>query len=180
MLQLICHRDTPAVKVTGIEVGIARFDDGRLWLRYHAEGHLEALELNEPRLPERTDNLWQSTCFEAFLRKQGEESYVEYNFAPSGQWSAYAFNQYRSGGANLVVESAPQILLDASEGHFAMETEINCPTDWRNSVIDLSLTAVIKETDGTKSYWALVHPLGKPDFHHRDCFALRLEAPRGS
>jgi len=23
----------------------------------------------------------------------------------------------------------------------------------------------------------LAHPEGKPDFHHRDCFALYLEAP---
>ena len=36
---------------------------------------------------------------------------------------------------------------------------------------------VIEELDGTKSYWALAHPPGKPDFHHPDCFALTLAAP---
>ena len=41
----------------------------------------------------------------------------------------------------------------------------------------LGLSAVIEETDGTKSYWALAHPPGKPDFHHKDCFALTLPAP---
>jgi len=40
----------------------------------------------------------------------------------------------------------------------------------------LGLSAVIEEIDGTKSYWALAHPPGKPDFHHPDCFALTLPA----
>jgi len=41
----------------------------------------------------------------------------------------------------------------------------------------LALSAVIEEIDGTKSYWALAHPPGKPDFHHPDCFTLTLGAP---
>lgn len=40
-----------------------------------------------------------------------------------------------------------------------------------------AISAVIEETDGTKSYWALAHPPGRPDFHHSDCFALELAAP---
>src|SRR3546814_9971873 len=43
--------------------------------------------------------------------------------------------------------------------------------------VRVALSAVIEETDGTKSYWALRHPPGKPDFHHPDCFALALGAP---
>lgn len=38
----------------------------------------------------------------------------------------------------------------------------------------LSVTAVIEETDGTKSYWALAHGSDKPDFHHPDSFVLEL------
>ena len=41
----------------------------------------------------------------------------------------------------------------------------------------IALSAVIEEVDGTKSYWALRHPPGAPDFHHPDCFALELPAP---
>jgi hypothetical protein len=33
---------------------------------------------------------------------------------------------------------------------------------------------VIEETNGAKSYWALKHPPGKPDFHHADGFVLEL------
>jgi len=44
----------------------------------------------------------------------------------------------------------------------------------------IGLAAVIEELDGTKSYWALAHPPGAPDFHHADCFALTLPAIGGS
>jgi hypothetical protein len=44
-------------------------------------------------------------------------------------------------------------------------------SDWR-----LGLSAVIEETNGRKSYWALTHPPGQPDFHHSDCFAAELSS----
>jgi len=40
---------------------------------------------------------------------------------------------------------------------------------WRAGV-----SAVIEEIDGTKSYWALAHPPGEPDFHDADSFVLEL------
>ena len=39
---------------------------------------------------------------------------------------------------------------------------------------ELGLSAVIEEQDGTKSYWALAHPDGPPDFHDPACFAASL------
>ncbi len=47
--------------------------------------------------------------------------------------------------------------------------------DWQ-----IGLSAVIEEKAGAMSYWALNHPPGKPDFHHKDCFALTLPAPASS
>jgi hypothetical protein len=44
--------------------------------------------------------------------------------------------------------------------------------DW-----ELGISAVIETRDRQKSYWALAHPPGKPDFHHADCFAATLPAP---
>jgi hypothetical protein len=44
----------------------------------------------------------------------------------------------------------------------------------------LALSAVIETLDGAKSYWALAHPPGKPDFHHADCFAIELPAASGA
>jgi len=42
--------------------------------------------------------------------------------------------------------------------------------------LEVGLSAVIETTDGRIAYFALRHPEGKPDFHHDDAFALRLEA----
>jgi hypothetical protein len=38
----------------------------------------------------------------------------------------------------------------------------------------LGMSAVIEDKAGRMSYWALAHPPGKPDFHHRDCFAYEF------
>jgi hypothetical protein len=46
-----------------------------------------------------------------------------------------------------------------------------------DAIWHVGLSAVIEETNGRKSYWALCHPPGKPDFHHPDCFALELPPP---
>jgi hypothetical protein len=40
----------------------------------------------------------------------------------------------------------------------------------------MEVSAVIEENSGAKSYWALKHPPGKPDFHHADGFDLTLSA----
>ena len=172
---LICHTDTPARTVDSIRVESERTGNG-LWLRFHAELELAKLRLPDPAEPDRTDGLWQSTCFEAFVRPQGRGEYSEFNFSPSSQWAAYLFASYRGGMAQLELTAPPPIYLDASEGHFALESNIPSP----NAAIQLALSAVIEETDGTRSYWALAHPPGKPDFHHPTCFAATLAAPQAS
>ncbi len=177
MLQLVCHPDTPAKTVLGVEVTTRLLANGELWLRYYVDGVLDNLETLSPAKPLRTDGLWQTTCFEAFLSKHGETRYYEYNFAPSGAWASYQFDDYRTGMSDFSVDETPEIFLDASDTHFAAEVTVSVPDDLLSGSIDLNLTAVIEETDGTKSYWALAHAPGKPDFHHRDCFALKLSAP---
>jgi hypothetical protein len=180
MLQLVCHPDTPSKTVIGVEVTTELSASGALWFRFYVDGVLDKLETLAPAEPLRTDGLWETTCFEAFLGKPGEAGYCEYNFAPSGAWAAYQFNEYRAGGRDLVVDEMPEIFLDASETHLAAEVTINVPAHLLSGPIDLNLTAVIEETDGTKSYWALAHPNGKPDFHHRDCFTFKLLPPEAA
>ena len=48
-------------------------------------------------------------------------------------------------------------------------TGLRPDADWR-----LALTAVIEQRDSLKSYWALAHPAGQPDFHHADGFSQIL------
>jgi hypothetical protein len=126
----------------------------------------------EPRESARADGLWQTTCFEAFLRGEGEDRYREWNFAPSGEWAAYDFTSHRADMAPADVASPPYIRMEDNLTWWALGATIavEADRDWR-----LGLSAVLEEKDGTKSYWALAHPPGgKPDFHARDCFAARL------
>lgn len=174
-LSMKCHPATPADTVTAITVEYEIQPAGRLWLRYFVDCDLENLVLPSPAEPQRTDGLWTTTCFELFLYQRDSPSYFEFNFSSSSEWAAYRFDDYREGMADWLT-STPEIYDDASDTHFALEATIVLPQSgaghWK-----AALSAVIHERGDIKSYWALKHPPGEPDFHHRDCFALQLAPP---
>jgi hypothetical protein len=121
--------------------------------------------------PARAEDLWQTTCFEAFLRIPGFDSYREWNFAPSGAWAAYDFERHREGRTDADV-AAPYVRVEDNLTWWALGATIPVDAD---AVWALGLSAILEEKDGTKSYWALAHPPGeKPDFHAADCFAASL------
>ena len=125
----------------------------------------------EPAEPERAEDLWQTTCFEAFFRLESERGYREWNFAPSSQWAAYDFASHREGRADAEV-AAPYVRVEDNLTWWALGATIavDAGVEWQ-----LGLSAILEEKDGTKSYWALAHPDGdKPDFHDPVCFAARL------
>jgi hypothetical protein len=125
----------------------------------------------EPVDAERADDLWQTTCFEAFLRVPGAAPYREWNFAPSSAWAAYDFTDMREGRSNADV-AAPYVRIEDNFTWWALGATITVEA---NSVWELGLSAVLEEKDGTKSYWAIAHPPGeKPDFHDPACFAAHL------
>src|SRR3954453_7627462 len=103
--------------------------------------------------PKRAADLWQTTCFEAFLRVPGTESYREWNFAPSGEWAAYDFAAYREDRTNSDV-ATPYIRVEDNFTWWAFGATISVEA---NGVWEFGLSAVLEETDGTKSYWALTH-----------------------
>ena len=125
--------------------------------------------------PERTDGLWRTTCLELFLMPADAGHYFEFNFSPSTQWAAYAFDGYRTGMTPLALATPPQIA--RLENGVTVTCDLGGVT---SGTPHIGLAAVIEETGGTKSYWALAHPPGPPDFHHPACFAATLPAPRAA
>jgi hypothetical protein len=90
-LALRLHPDSPCPAVTQIDVDIARPQAARLILRYSVSGTINDLHLPPVISPARAEELWQRTCFEAFLRCPASAIYYEFNFAPSTCWAAYQF-----------------------------------------------------------------------------------------
>jgi len=191
------HPDSPCGPLTGVEVEVARLGPLILELRYVLRGSVDKISLRSPE----ADDLWRHTCFEAFLRVGEEEGYLEYNVAPSGDWKAYSFLGYREGreaakGAGLArldldrrtrpltAEKRAQYEasgLDSMErfepSYFSAKAQLSLPralTLALDRPWHLGLSTVVEERNGRLSYWALAHPPGDPDFHHRDCFVLEL------
>ena len=70
------------------------------------------------------------------------------------------------------VDSGP-----APAQNYALSATLEDPSFGAPGPWEAAICAVIEEADGTKSYWALAHPPGAPDFHHPDCFVLDLPPP---
>lgn len=175
-LPLLPHPDTPCRALDEILVELSIRRPGLLRLRYVLKGQTGRLRIPPVSPAERTDGLWAHTCFELFIAPGPDGGYLEYNFAPSTRWAAYAFDGYRNGMRDLAVR-APAISIAQIAGQFAVSVEVGIPPIPDGGAVRIGLSAVIEEEDGAKSYWALRHPPGRPDFHHSDCFALSLPAP---
>jgi hypothetical protein len=172
------HPATPCDAVQGIEVVAARPAPGLLQLTYVLVGSLGNLAIPSIGRPVRVDELWRATCFEDFVRAEGEAGYVELNLAPSTAWAAYAFDSYRDGMRDADIPT-PWIGVRATDERLELRAEVHlsslpdlADTPWR-----LAISAVIEETSGRKSYWALAHPPDRPDFHAPAGFVLDLPPP---
>jgi hypothetical protein len=172
-MQLVSHPRTAHAAIRGVTAELER-DGTRFGCRYSIAGAAKEL-IWEPGEPSRADELWRHTCCELFVMAEGG-GYLEFNFAPSGQWAAYRFDGYRRGIRDLEYV-VPRLTVDQGNERLVLHAEVDLPAI---AAIAVGLSAVIETADGTKSYWALAHPPGKPDFHHPDCFALKLPAAGGA
>jgi hypothetical protein len=175
-LALKLHPDSRSSAATRIEVDVASPRPGNLLLHYFVTGKIGDLRIPPLAALTRGDKLWQHTCFEAFVRAAQSPSYYELNFAPSMQWAAYRFSGYRRGMSVANEVSAPHIAVQPSATSYELQAALDLSSLPSDAAWHLGLSAVIEETSGRKSYWALAHPPGKPDFHHSDCFAYELAA----
>ena len=175
MRQLLrLHPDSRCFAAAHVEVEVARPRADSLVLSYIVTGRMSDIRMPPVMPAARSDELWRHTCFEAFVRASSGAEYYEFNFAPSTQWAAYRFSGYRSGMRVAAEISAPPIEVRSSPDCYTLQASLELDrlsdlprkASWR-----LGLSALIEETSGHKSYWALAHPPGKPDFHHADCFA---------
>jgi hypothetical protein len=171
------HADSTCSAATHIEVDVACPHGSKLVLSYFVIGTMGDIRLPTVTVPARSHGLWRHTCFEAFVSASLGDFYYEFNFAPSTQWAAYRFSSYRSGMQVATGIIAPIIDVRSGPDRYILQAtlDLDCLPDLpRDDRWRLALSALIQDTGGQKSYWALAHPPGKPDFHHADCFAYAL------
>ena len=145
-----------------------------LQLLYQLEGNLDAVVIPEPSpTPTRGDGLWQSTCFECFFAKPGQDAYWEMNLSPCGDWNVYQLQGYRAGLCADPRFTAISHQVEQSARRLAISLTIPLPAELADAPqLDLAICAVIALRDGSTSYWALRHCAPEADFHRRESFAL--------
>ena len=170
------HPDSSCFAVTHVEVEVARPHARSLVFAYIVDGKISDLAMPPMAAATRADELWRHTCFEAFVAVSPIVAYYEFNFAPSTQWAAYRFSGYRTGMCVATEIDAPEILVESSSKRYVLQASLELDSTLLSqaSTLRLGLSAVIEESNGHRSYWALVHPPGDADFHHSDCFALEV------
>ena len=159
--------------VQSIEARIIGADEHWLRLRWRIEGSAKVVF---PAFAGkgRADELWKTTCFEAYFQPLGANAYTELNLSPSERWAAYDFTSYREGMTERPFPREP-VCTNRAGKNFAIFDAAIPLAGLPDEACHLGLSAVIEEEGGRFSYWALSHGSEKPDFHDAACFAAMLE-----
>lgn len=113
---------------------------------------------------ERADDLWKTTCFEAFISEPEKQSYWEINLSPSKQkWNLYHFESYRE--PQPPKPSQDFEIVEIRAGRETLDCTLKARVEV-SSEFESNLTTVIRTETGI-SYYALHHAPSKPDFHYR-------------
>jgi hypothetical protein len=134
---------------------------------------------------QRHDELWRHTCCELFagsaacVSNSAGGPYREFNFAPSGDWAAYAFDSPRCGMRPLTLETAPcvrasdtaaaALVREAPANSQRLSLKVELPRSAVDGYPFLWPTVVLETTRGI-SYWALRHHGAQADFHRTENF----------
>lgn len=176
---------------TTLRVTLAAADD--LQLVYRVSGLADLVCLARAASPVRRDELWRRTCAELFVADPLGEGYLEFNFSPSGDWAAYAFEAPRRGQRvhrwRDEASSPPRVTAvwvgdPRVETSAVFELQVVLPwgalagrrADASRDLRRVGLTFVAERTHDL-GYWALTHVGAQPDFHHPDSFLATLEVP---
>lgn len=171
---LAAHPAYPPRGVKSVEARIIGADDNWLRLRWRIEG--SGSVVFPPFAGKgRADELWKTTCFEAFFRPRGGSAYIELNLSSSERWAAYDFTGRREGMSERPFPHEPVCTNRVGQSMAIFDAAVPM-AGLPYGACDLGLCAVIEEAGGHLSYWALCHSAERPDFHDPACFTAQLAA----
>jgi hypothetical protein len=124
--------------------------------------------LKTVRMREKKESLWNSTCFELFLKSKHSTRYVEWNFAPSGDWWFMDFSDYRErlGKVSLIPHSIEWTQSSVLECQVSLPLHLRAP-------LEIGVSCIV-ESHSQKTHWALTHLREKPDFHNSESFLISV------
>jgi len=169
------HPDNPQGLNQRIGVTLLQKPDGCLTFAYSIHGPGSFMRIPSEDNPAPADALWRTTCCELFVSNSDGSGYREFNFSPSGQWAAYDFIAYRERVAAHVQIPAPTIWSGYYANRLQLDATLPAAALPAGEILTCALAVVVEAHDGRLGYWALAHPPGQPDFHHRSGFTLCLD-----
>jgi hypothetical protein len=174
---LVAHSAAHSNTVQRIDVRAYQTKRGTLRFEYVLLAPMSQIRVPPARQPVRGDELWEHTCFEAFIATPTAPGYYELNFSPSREWAIYRFDAYRHGRVCVEVVTSPDLVVRRFDDRLELDATIvlsELAAPQKPEALKLALTAVVEAEGGRLSYWALKHAPDKPDFHHADGFVLEL------
>ena len=115
----------------------------------------------------RADELWKTTCFEAFWGIRGQPGYWELNLsANKSEWNLYHFESLRSPHPPRPSDDYRLHRLSRTGDALLCELETSLPL----AELEKSLCAVTRLKDKTL-YFSERHARDKPDFHNRSAWS---------
>ena len=175
-VRLVAHATNPPRFHQHIDVTLTHQADGGLEVAYAIHGLNLDLRVPTPHHPAPTDALWRTTCCELFLAPQGQTGYREFNFSSSGQWACYDFIDTRQRSPQVYAGAAPQLTFSRADDLLSLTAVLPAASLPKGEPLRLALSVVLEAEGGHLGYWALAHPPGKPDFHRREGFLLRVDS----
>jgi len=148
--------------------------ENRIDCSYNIKGDIRSLNLPKYNPEGRRHFLWLDTCFELFLKIDGDPHYYEFNFSPFQSFNIFHFAYYRAPmieSNDFNVALSPAIISDDS---LSFNCSITPQLKLDYTKINFLPTVVIKKKGGDVSYWAAKHSLEKPDFHDPTTHDFRL------
>ena len=155
-----------------VELGVLKF-------AFELEGDLEQILIPSPKgLPARVIGLWESTCFEVFIKNSKNEEYFEFNCSSASNWNIFYFKKPKAGLkefleisnlASCSVQNGKSLTVS-----FWIDTQKFPQGFWHEGSMNLGLTSVLESKTGGLSYWAIEHLDQKPNFHLSKSFKYCL------
>ena len=146
-------------------------------IHYQLTGEYEKVAISPVSpAPERTDQLWEQTCFELFISSADNTSYWEYNLSPSHHWAVFRFSDYRQDKTDEL--SIKNITINTRMNYgesFELDALLPLPKPLIDKKLRIAVSTIIQDNNDVIYYYALTHCNQQADFHNKRSFTISLE-----